>query len=412
MHARRVCLLLTLLFTGLFVGAQEAANSNIAPPSRTITGDGTSHYIPIFSSTTNIKNSSIFETSGADVGIGTTSPVATLDVNGAVNSATGFNLGGVIFAFGSYANQNVFLGFAGNATTTGGGNIASGYQALYSNASGSSNTAVGPYALYSNTTGTDNVAVGNALIANTTGNWNTACGNSTLNSNTTGHNNTAIGLQALLNNTSGNNNTASGYGALSGNTTGSNNIAIGQFAANSVSGGANNNIHIGSPGSSGDGGVIRIGTSGLHNSFFVAGVSGITTGLNDAIPVMIDSNGQMGTASSSRRFKEDIQDMGEASRGLMRLRPVTFRYQTPFADGSKPLQYGLIAEEVAEVYPDLVARSADGQIETVKYHVLNSMLLNEVQRQQAEIQDQQADIRDLQERLARIEATLASMPLR
>jgi hypothetical protein len=119
--------------------------------------------------------------------------------------------------------------------------------------------------------------------------------------------------------------------------------------------------------------------------------------VGNAIPVMIDSTtGQLGTVSSSRRYKEDIHDMGGASEGLMRLRPVTFRYKKPFDDGSKPIQYGLIAEEVAQVYPDLVARSADGQIETVKYQLLDPMLLNEVQRQHAEAQLQQAVIRDQQ----------------
>jgi hypothetical protein len=114
---------------------------------------------------------------------------------------------------------------------------------------------------------------------------------------------------------------------------------------------------------------------------------------------LIDSNGQLGTVSSSRRYKEGIQDMGDSSNGLMRLRPVTFRYNKPFDDGSKPIQYGLIAEEVAEVYPDLVARSADGQIETVKYQLLDPMLLNELQKQQAHI-------RSLEERLAKLEAAL------
>ncbi len=99
--------------------------------------------------------------------------------------------------------------------------------------------------------------------------------------------------------------------------------------------------------------------------------------------------------------------MGAASRGLMRLRPVTFRYQKPFVDGSRPIQYGLIAEEVAAVYPDLVARSADGQIDTVKYQVLDVLLLNEVQRQQAELRALEQQNRDLQERLAKLEAALA-----
>jgi hypothetical protein len=116
----------------------------------------------------------------------------------------------------------------------------------------------------------------------------------------------------------------------------------------------------------------------------------------------------LGTVSSSRRYKEEIQDMGDTSSGLMRLRPVTFRYQKPFADGSKPIQYGLIAEEVAEVYPDLVAHSADGQVETVKYQVLDSMLLNEVQRQEKVINAQAKQIELLEERLAKLEAAAGS----
>jgi hypothetical protein len=240
------------------------------------------------------------------------------------------------------------------------------------------------HALISNTTGGSNTASGNyALWGNTTGNYNTATGYQAL-YHSNGSDNTASGLNALVSNTTGNNNTASGANALEFNTTGSNNIAIGYNAATSVSSGNSDNIHIGSAGSSGDNGAIRIGTKGTQKKFFVAGVSGVSVG--SAIPVMIDSvTGQLGTVSSSRRFKEDIQDMGDATDGLMRLRPVTFRYKQPFDDGSKPIQYGLIAEEVAEVYPDLVARSADGQIETVKYQVLDPMLLNEVQRQQVEI---------------------------
>jgi hypothetical protein len=228
--------------------------------------------------------------------------------------------------------------------------------------------------------------------------------------------NTAIGVGTLANNTTGTGNTATGQGALASNTTGHNNIAIGYLAASNVTGG--NNIHVGNTGSASDSGTIRIGSStsfdcdlfgfgphgpcGPQTSFFAAGIRDTTTANNDALPVLIDSAGQLGTVSSSRRFKEDIQDMGDASNGLMRLRPVTFRYQKPFADGSKPIQYGLIAEEMAEVYPDLVARSADGQIETVKHQVLDSMLLNEVQRLNKENQA-------LQERLSRLEAAMASV---
>jgi hypothetical protein len=237
------------------------------------------------------------------------------------------------------------------------------------------------------------------LESNTTGSDNSALGVTALRLNSIGAGNTAAGYEALYSNTTGSNNIALGYEALLQNTAGTNNIAIGYFASYNVYGASTNNIEIGSQGAYTDTNTIRIGTSGTQTSFFVAGVSGVQTGDNDAVPVLIDTNGQLGTVSSSRRFKEDIQDMGVASRDLMRLRPVTFRYKKPFADGSQPMQYGLIAEEVAEVYPDLVARSADGQIETVKYQLLDPMLLNEVQRQQAQI-------RELEGRLNKIESVL------
>jgi trimeric autotransporter adhesin len=127
---------------------------------------------------------------------------------------------------------------------------------------------------------------------------------------------------------------------------------------------------------------------------------------------VIDSNGQLGTVNSSQRYKEDIQDMGEASRGLLQLRPVTFRYKQPFADGSKPVQYGLIAEEVAEVYPELVAHSADGEIESVKYQVLESLMLNELQRQERVIQEQQREIAALKSQLNAISAVMSKLASR
>jgi hypothetical protein len=215
-------------------------------------------------------------------------------------------------------------------------------------------------------------------------------------------------------------NIALGLGALENITTGTNNTAVGFNAANLVTGGNSNNVHLGSQGVAGDSGVIRIGTPGTQSSFFAAGVRGVTTGSNSAIGVVIDAAGQLGTLSSSRRFKENVQDMGALSpdlnMDLLRLRPVTFRYKQPFADGAKPVQYGLIAEDVARVFPDLVAHSADGLIETVKYQVLGPMLLNGVQLQQAEIRRlkqeiarQQQENESLQERLIKIEAALASL---
>jgi hypothetical protein len=276
----------------------------------------------------------------------------------------------------------------------------------------SGNTAIGAGTLASNTGGVDNTATGfGALELNTIGSYNTASGNFALQSNTTGNNNTASGIDALANNTTGNNNTATGAAALQNNYTGSNNIAIGYTAAFNVTGGNSNNIHIGSEGLGGDSATIRIGDPFTQTSFFVAGVSAVTTGLA-AVPVLVDSNGQLGTVSSSIRFKEDVQDMAEASSGLLRLRPVTFRYKKPYADGSKPVDYGLIAEEVAEVYPDLVVKSADGQIQTVQYQKLTPMLLNELQKQRQQMEwqaaEQQEVIRKLEARLEALEAQLSA----
>ena len=323
------------------------------------------------------------KSSNGNVGIGTMTPGSKLDVAGDINFT-----GSVLFQgspvlqvpAGLEPGHNIGLGIGALLNiTTGTGNTASGWLALQSNTTGAANTANGEVALQNNTTGV----------------WNTASGAGALQNNTTGSSNTAIGVVALFN-----------------NTTGNSNIAIGYRPAINVDGGNSNNIHIGNGGSFSDNGAIRIGTPGLQSSFFAAGVRGVTTGSNNAVPVMIDSNGQLGTVSSSRRFKEDIENMGAASHDLMRLRPVTYRYTLPFADGSKPIQYGLIAEEVAEIYPDLVAHSADGQIETVRYQVLDSMLLNEVQRQQEEIGAQKNQIRRLEERLAQLgtqfEALLAS----
>jgi len=286
---------------------------------------------------------------------------------------------------------------------TGGDNTAVGAFALEDNASGNFNVAVGNQALQNSTASQSNTALGAfTLTLNTTGMNNTASGYNALSGNQAGSFNVADGAGALLNN-NGDSNTAVGADALFNNGSGTNNIAIGQNAAINVTG-TNSNIHIGNVGSSADNATIKIGTQGTQTSFFAAGIRGVMTGANNGVPVIIDGNGQLGTVNSSRRFKEDIQDMGDSSRALMQLRPVTFRYKQPYADGSKPIQYGLIAEEVAEVYPGLVAHSADGQIESVKYQVLDSMLLNELQRQQAKIAAQEELIQKLLDRVSKLES--------
>jgi hypothetical protein len=361
-------------------------------------------------------------TGGSNTAIG--SAALQKNTNGSNNTAAGFDaLTSNISGFGNTASG----AFALAQNTSGGNNTASGFQALQNNTAGIGNTATGANALTlniagggntatgfnalaNNSTGNNNTASGEgALIGNTSGVANTATGGATLASNNSGGSNTADGYFALMNNTTGNNNTASGLGALSSNTNGSNNIAVGYQAAIAASPSGSNNIHIGSVGSSGDSGVIRIGTQGNQTSFFVAGVNGATA-TNSTAAVLIDTtNGQLVAASSSRRYKEDIEDMGEASRDLMRLRPVTFRYKKPFADGTKPIQYGLIAEEVDEVYPDLVAHSADGQIETVKYQLLPAMLLNEAQKQHQHAQQQDETIQQQHDEILKLEARLAAL---
>jgi hypothetical protein len=258
---------------------------------------------------------------------------------------------------------------------------------------------------------------GGALFLHNLGGVNTALGLGALQANG-GTSNTAIGYQALISNTVSSSNTAIGYQALASNTTGENNIALGNRSASRIIS-TSNNILIGNPGLATDSNTIRIGSGAGdvlpgQTQLFLAAVRGVTTAASDAVDVVIDSNGQLGTVNSSGRFKEDIHDMGETSSGLLRLRPVTFRYKKPYADGSKPLDYGLIAEEVAEVFPDLAVKGADGQVETVQYQKLTPMLLNELQKQHTEIQrqteqldDQARTIRLLESRLAALEALIS-----
>lgn len=287
----------------------------------------------------------------------------------------------------NFGTDNTFIGVgAGNFTMTGTSNTASGFAALASNTTGYQNTASGAYALVSNTTGTQNTASGlGALNRNTTGTHNTASGYGALYLNTTGVSNTAYGVNALMN-----------------STTGISNIAIGYAAGFNWTGADSSNIAIGSTGIAGDLNTTRIGGGG-HNRAFIAGIRGVTTGAADAIPVVIDSNGQLGTISSSQRVKDHIADMGEASSTLTKLRPVTFFYKSDKNPKGRSLQYGLIAEEVEKVAPNLVARSANGEIETVFYQHLTPMLLNEYQKQQRLIETQTALLAKQTARVAALE---------
>ncbi|MGH9442082.1 MAG: tail fiber domain-containing protein [Thermoanaerobaculia bacterium] len=319
----------------------------------------------------------------------------TLSLDGNLNLPTSSATTGVVYISGlpfihSFGTNNTFIGGAGNFTMTGDGNTASGNAALSANTTGSVNTATGEAALSSNTMGSENTATGrNALSLNTTGSSNTASGVEALFSNTMGVGNTAIGTHALESNTTGNANIAIGLNAGVVLTTGDQNIDIGNAGGSAV-----------------EAQTIRIGDN--QTAAFIAGIRGITTGNNNAVNVVIDSNGQLGTVSSSRRYKEDIHDMGDASRRLLDLRPVTFRYKKPFANGEKPIQYGLIAEEVARSFPELVALGRDGKPETVKYQMLSALLLNELQKQRGEVARLERANRDLGARLAAQDQTNAA----
>ncbi len=299
-----------------------------------------------------------------------------------VDALTNNTTGGNNTASGSHALEN---------NTTGFENTASGVSALFSNITGSQNTANGSGALRSNTTGGNNTATGTvALTDNTTGVGNTASGSGALTSNTAGGNNTANGISALSGNTTGSQNTAVAGAELGGNTTGKFNIALGFRAGVNATIG-DNNIYIGNTGVAGESDTIKIGDAG--HTAFVAGIQ--------IFP------------PSSKRFKEDIRDMGQGSTSLMRLRPVTFRYRKEYAAGDYRLQYGLIAEEVAQVYPELVVHDDSGRVRTVLYQELNVMLLNELQKQhqvmqqqQEQIQQQQMVTDNLMERLSRLEGIL------
>jgi endosialidase-like protein len=269
------------------------------------------------------------------------------------------------------------------SNTTGFGNSAVGSFALSANTTGLANSALGSIALATNTTGEDNSALGDAALRfNTIGSRNSALGSEALTSNTTGGGNSAVGRRALQDNTASNN-SALGDAALRFNTTGTGNTALGQSAGSALTTGSNNiDIGAGVTGADGESNTIRIGNEGTQTTTFLAGVDGATTG-GASSPVLVDANGELGTTASSRRFKTDIQPLGPSLEGLMKLKPVSFRYKDGGAGGA--LQFGLLAEQVANVYPNLVVNGEDGLPSSVAYHELPALLLAKIQAQQRQI---------------------------
>lgn len=299
----------------------------------------------------------------------------------------------------SIGDSNTATGaFALVGNTTGTKNTANGTNTLFSNVAGNYNTASGFEALKL-TNADDNTAIGAlALHSNSTGVFNTATGVSALFSNTTGFNNVASGVSALYNNLDGHDNTAMGYQALLNSTAGVFNIAIGAGTGVANATGSNN-IYIGDAGGAGESNVIAIGSfpsSGTNYS--AAYVGGIYDAFVSDRPVYIQSNGRLGTLASSRRYKEEIKSMDKTSEALLALQPVTFRYKQE-VDPSHRLSFGLIAEDVAKVNPDLVTCDAEGRPRSVRYDAVNAMLLNEFLKEHKKVEQQQR-------RIAEQEATI------
>jgi trimeric autotransporter adhesin len=284
--------------------------------------------------------------------------------------------------------------------TFGNDNTATGVSALNSNSTGSSNTATGVAALASNTTGNNNTATGDtALFSNRTGSSNTATGVRALSNNRSSSNNTATGFEVLDVNTTGNNNTAEGFRALSQNTTGNNNIALGFRAGFNLTTGSGN-IDIGNVGVAGESSTIRIGL--FQTRTLIAGISGVPV---TGSPVVVNSNGRLGITASSARLKEAIKPMDKVSEAILALKPVTFRYKKEIdADGTP--QFGLVAEDVEKVNPDLVVRDVEGKVYTVRYEAINAMLLNEFLKEHRKVEQLEKQVEALVAGLQKVSAQL------
>jgi len=407
----------TMMTFVALAGISALADASIAAEPPCATSDGT------FS--TACGSGALANNSGtANSALGYAALVA--NTNGYGNTASG------VYALasntgGAYNTGSGYFALSGN--TSGSDNTAVGTQALTQNTSGYQNTALGNTALFCNTTGSDNTALGNgALSCNETGtmtandntavganalgeinngNSNSALGASALYSNSTASNVSAVGYQALYSNTTGSYGTALGYESLFRSQSGIANIGVGPLAGQNIVKGELN-IDIGSWGAADESNTIRIGLPQYHLHTFIAGIA--TTQITGA-QVVVTASGQLGVLASSERYKTDISPLSSGTEKLSQLRPVSFHLKTE-PDGA--LQYGLIAEEVDEVYPELVIRDNDGRVQGVRYDELAPMLLNEVQKEQGTIAAQaqhaaaqDAEIAQLRTQLAEIRAALA-----
>jgi hypothetical protein len=362
----------------LFVDGKQitttSSSGNVTGPTQS-----TTHAIAIFTD----SSGKVIGQSSAPVTLDTSNNIAgvnNLTVTGNINLPTTSGSGNgvitqngssLVHTFttepGSVGDLNLFIGTqAGNFTSTQGENVG-----------------IGPLTLSSITNATEEVAIGSqALQHDSTGNDNTAIGTQAMQTLVSGNNNVAVGYQALNVLNGNNNNTAIGTQALSNLGSGTMNIGLGYQAGMNLTSG-NNNVYIANIGVASESDIIRIGTSGTQTACYISGINGVTSAGGTA--VYVNSSGQLGTVPSSRRYKKDIRNMASVTALLSTLRPVTFKY-IPERDASGELNYGLIAEEVAERMPDLVIYK-DGQPETVKYHMLPAILLKALQELIAQHED-------------------------
>jgi hypothetical protein len=320
---------------------------------------------------------------------------------------------GALLSLGANGFNNTAIGFMSlKSNTQGNSNTAVGAGALFSNRGTEQNTATGATALFNNI-GANNTATGAfALYTNIWGSGNTAIGSNALYSNTTAYANTAIGYGALLNNTGGSN-TAIGFDALYNNTTGNSNIALGVNAGRNRTTG-DNNIDIGNEGVAAEANTIRIGEESVNGATFITGISGQNASGGDA--VFVTNTGKLGTVNvpSSARFKDEIKPMDKASEVILALKPVTFHYKKEI-DPNGLRQFGLVAEEVEKIAPDLVRRDRDGKLQTVRYDAVNAMLLNEFLREHQKVEKLEATVSSLvamvKEQAAQIQKVSAQLEL-
>ena len=386
---------------GCYPGFTTAEGCNALQNLTTGAGNTAVGWYSLFEATTGSYNTALgggtLVLDTADSNTATGAAALLLNVDGTQNCAygtdalvyNGFGVSGANFnnGFGAFSLYNNSDGYQNNAV---------GNHALFENIHGAGNTAVGDLALQSNdetgnALGNINTAVGaSALNSNTDGDSNNAVGAASLygalGNNTIGVQNNAMGVDALGNSIDGSANTAVGDSAFAGNVDGSFNTVIGWDAGEGVEG--TDNIYVGAtsglPGGGAETGTIRIGDPGFVSACWIAGIAGQTATAGS--PVFVTATGKLGTVTSSARYKDDIKPMDKASESIFALNPVTFRYKKAIDANGTP-QFGLVAEQVAKVNPDLVIRDTDGKPYTVRYEAVNAMLLNEFLKEHHTVQD-------------------------